>query len=109
MMAIAAYFDLEVWQYDAVNAFANSTLDPPILCRCPDGFENFGRAVWLLMALYGLKVSPLLWYREFTATLADLGLSPVSGVNCLFTNGWLTLLFYVDDAFSFVVQLTFLK
>jgi hypothetical protein len=87
MMAIAAYFDLEVWQYDAVNAFANSTLDPPILCRCPDGFEGLGRKIWLLMALYGLKVSPLLWYREFTATLADLGLSPVPGVNCLYTNG----------------------
>jgi hypothetical protein len=101
MMAIAAYFDLEVWQYDAVNAFANSTLDPPILCRCPDGFEGLGRTIWLLMALYGLKVSPLLWYREFTATLADLGLSPVPGVNCLYTNGWLTLLFYVDDVILF--------
>jgi hypothetical protein len=60
MMAIAAYFDLEVWQYDAVNAFANSTLDPPILCKCPEGFEGLGRAIWVLMALYGLKVSPIL-------------------------------------------------
>jgi hypothetical protein len=60
MMAIAAYFDLEVWQYDAVNAFANLTLDPPILCKCPDGFEGLGHAIWVLMALYGLKVSPIL-------------------------------------------------
>ena len=51
----------------------------------------------IIMALYGLKTSPLYWYQEFTATLEDLGLQPVHGFNCIFHNDWLILIFYVDD------------
>jgi len=49
------------------------------------------------MALYGLKISPLLWYKELTNTLAKFGLEPVPGTNCLFTNRRLIVFFYVDD------------
>jgi len=38
------------------------------------------------MALYGLKILPLLWYKELTNTLAKFGLEPVLGTNYLFTN-----------------------
>ena len=49
------------------------------------------------MALYGLKISPLLWYKELTSTLIKFGLKPVPGTNCLFTDGRLIVFFYVDD------------
>jgi Reverse transcriptase (RNA-dependent DNA polymerase) len=49
------------------------------------------------MALYGLKILPLLWYKELTSTLAKFGLKPVPGTNCLFTNERLIVFFYVDD------------
>jgi len=49
------------------------------------------------MALYGLKILPLLWYKELTNTLAKFGLKPILGTNCLFTNGRLIIFFYVDD------------
>jgi len=49
------------------------------------------------MALYGLKVLPLLWYKELTNTLAKFGLKPVLGTNYLYTNGRLIVFFYVDD------------
>ena len=39
----------------------------------------------------------MLWYRELTTALEDLGLMPVPGVNCLYANSWLILFFYVDD------------
>ena len=97
LLAIAAVFDLEVLHYDAVNAFVNFELNEKIYCRLPDGFEREGLCWLLLRALYGLKQSPLLWYMVFTAALEELGLSEVPGVNCLFSNGWLTLFFYVDD------------
>src|ERR1700679_1067548 len=51
----------------------------------------------LLMALYGLKISPLLWYKELTSTLAKFGLKPVPGTNCLFTDGRLIVFFYIDN------------
>ena len=49
------------------------------------------------MALYGLKISPLLWYKELTSILAKFGLKPVPGINCLFTDGQLIVFFYIDD------------
>jgi len=49
------------------------------------------------MALYGLKISLLLWYKELTNTLAKFGLEPVPGTNCLFTNRRLIVFFYIDD------------
>jgi Reverse transcriptase (RNA-dependent DNA polymerase) len=49
------------------------------------------------MALYGLKISLLLWYKELTNTLAKFGLKPVLGTNCLYTDRQLIVFFYVDD------------
>jgi hypothetical protein len=50
-----------------------------------------------LRALYGLKEAPLLWYNAFKKTFMKLGLNPVNGFPCIFTNKWLIVFFYVDD------------
>ena len=97
LMAIAAAFDLEIRQYDAVNAFTNAKLSKPIYCYCPEGFDRSGYILEVLMALYGLKISPLLWYKELTSSLTEFGLKPVPGTNCLYTDGRLIVFFYVDD------------
>ena len=96
-MAIAAAFDLEIRQYNAVNTFTNAKLSKLVYCYCPEGFSQEGHVLELLMALYGLKILPLLWYKELTSTLAKFGLKPVPGTNCLFTNRRLIVFFYVDD------------
>jgi ribonuclease HI len=96
-MAIAAAFDLEICQMDAVNAFLNSDIDEDITTEWPPGFGNKDTIWQLCKALYGLKRAPLLWYNHLTRTLSELGLKPVPGVNCLYTNNWLLLFFYVDD------------
>ena len=97
VMAIVAAFDLDTRQYDAVTAFANALLPIPISCNCAEGYERSGFVLWVLQALYGLKTSPVLWYKDFTCTLEDLGLNPILETNCLFVNDWLILIFYVDD------------
>jgi Reverse transcriptase (RNA-dependent DNA polymerase) len=97
LMAISAAFDLEAHQFDAVNAFINSDLDEEIYCQPPEGYQRPDSTWLLIRALYGLKQSPLLWYRDFTIALEQLGLHPISGVNCLFANDFLLLFFYVDD------------
>ena len=97
LMAIAAAFDLEIRQYNAVNAFTNAKLSKPVYCYCPEGFDQDGHVLELLRALYGLKISPLLWYKELTSTLAEFGLEAVLGTNCLYTNRRLIVFFYVDD------------
>ncbi|KAI0992677.1 hypothetical protein K3495_g15508, partial [Podosphaera aphanis] len=101
MMAITAAHDLDLRQYDVVNAFVNAPIRGEVYCPTPKGFEkrmNGNRSVLRLQkALYGLKVSPLYWYDEFVSFLLDQGLYQVPGVNCMFTNQYLNLIFYVDD------------
>src|ERR1700729_2440298 len=96
-MAIAAAFNLKIRQYDAVSAFTNAKLSKLVYCYCPEGFNQIGYILELLIALYGLKISPLLWYKELTSTLIKFRLKPVPGTNCLFTDGRLIVFFYVDD------------
>jgi Reverse transcriptase (RNA-dependent DNA polymerase) len=97
LMAITAVFDLEAHQFDTVNAFINSHLHEEVHCQPPEGFQR-PDSLWLLMrALYGLKQSPLLCYRDFTAALEQLGLHPIPGANCHFANDFVLRFFYVDD------------
>ena len=97
LIVIAAAFDLEIRQYDAVNAFINAKLNKLIYCYCPEGFSQDGHILKLLIALYRLKISPLLWYKELTSTLAKFGLKPVLGTNCLYTDGQLIVFFYINN------------
>ena len=62
LMALTAAFDLEARQYDAVNAFLNSTINKLIYVSCPEGLPSTpNTCLRLLRALYGLKQSLLLW------------------------------------------------
>jgi len=49
------------------------------------------------MALYGLKILPLLWYKELTSTLIKFGLKPILSTNYLYTNRRLIIFFYIDN------------
>ena len=49
------------------------------------------------MALYRIKILPLLWYKELTSILTKFGLESILGTNCLYTDGRLIIFFYVDD------------
>jgi hypothetical protein len=49
------------------------------------------------MALYGLRTSLLLWYKDFTDGLRELDLESVPDTNYLFVNNFMVLMFYVDD------------
>ena len=49
------------------------------------------------MPLYGLKILPLLQYKELTSTLAKFRLELVLGTNYLFTDRQLIIFFYVDN------------
>jgi hypothetical protein len=97
LIAIAAQFNLIMHQLDAVNAFTNSHLDETVYIRFPDSFENPGFCILLLLALYGLRRSALLWFTEFTTTLLKLGLQQVLEAECLYINSKLIVFFYVDD------------
>jgi hypothetical protein len=85
-MAKAAFENLECEQFDVTNAFLNSTINKAsgrIYVRLPEGMADLGllepgkhtgMVAELDKALYGLKNAPLLWFKEFTKTLRDIGL-----------------------------------
>lgn len=97
LMAITTTFDLEIRQYDAVNAFVNASLPAPIYMTCPEGYKQPEKILKVTKAVYGLKVSPLYWFQHLTATFEKLSLRSVPSVNCLYVNDWISIIFYVDD------------
>ena len=99
LMAITAAFDLETRQYDAVNAFANSSINEPVFCKVPPGWTGGNLDILLLLqrTLYGLKQSPILWYKELSKTLIEFGLEPLSGIDCIYTNSYMIVFFFEDD------------
>ncbi|PQM43552.1 hypothetical protein VC83_09679 [Pseudogymnoascus destructans] len=97
LMAITAYFDLDTDQMDAINAFTNSRIDEEVYVRCADGYKEQGMCWKLNRALYGLRQSPLLWFRDFSETLTSLGLTQVPEAQCLFVSDTIIVFFYVDD------------
>ena len=54
LIAIAARFDLELIQYDAVNAFVNATLEEDVFMKMPPGYRRTGMILKLNKVLYGL-------------------------------------------------------
>ncbi|CAI5510901.1 unnamed protein product [Closterium sp. Naga37s-1] len=69
-LSIVAVLDLNLMQLDMKNAFLQSKLDRVLYMYLPDYFDNgTGRVCKLLKSLYGLKQSPLLWYRALDSVL----------------------------------------
>jgi hypothetical protein len=112
-MAKAALEDLECEQFDVTNVFLNSIIDKAfgrIYVRLPEGIadlgllkpdEHTGMVTELDKALYGLKNAPLLWFKEFTKTLRDIGFQQSAEEPCIFMNEYVTIFFYVDDILVF--------
>jgi hypothetical protein len=97
LLAIAARFNLQTRQLDAVNAFTNSQLDEVIYTDHPPGFSKSGTCLQLIMALYGLRRSPYLWQHELSTTLKSFGLEPIPEDDCIFISKTIVLFVYVDD------------
>jgi hypothetical protein len=97
LIAVAARFDLELIQYDAVNAFVNAKLEEDVFMKMPPGHRRTGTILKLNKALYGLRKSPLLWQKELTRTIRKLGFEPVPHEPCCFMKNGIVMFFYVDD------------
>ena len=44
-MAIIVAFDLEIKQYDTINAFANTRLPKPLYFICPKGYKKASKVL----------------------------------------------------------------
>lgn len=80
LLALAAYYDLEVQQFDVVTAFLNAEITDveSIYMHQPDGYvqlDSSGKpfVCKMLRALYGLKQAPREWNQLLTAWLVNYG------------------------------------
>ncbi len=102
ILALAAQFDLLLFQLDVVAAFLNGKLDHEIFMRQPKGFnDGTSRVCQLRKAIYGLKQSSRLWNENLHSTLLTLGYSRCGSDPCLYVmikaHSVILLLVYVDD------------
>ena len=68
-----------------------------VFMRMPPGYRKRGQILHLKKALYGLREAPLLWQKEFTATLKKLGFEMVPYEPCCYKRKGILIFFYVDD------------
>jgi hypothetical protein len=97
LIIISIVFNLEIWQYNAINAFINNEIDEELYNECSNEFSRFDYCWKLNKALYELKQVSIFWYRNLITILKDLKLQSISRINCLFVNDWSIFFFYVND------------
>ncbi|CAI7792432.1 unnamed protein product [Closterium sp. NIES-53] len=114
-LSIVAVLDLNLMQLDMKNAFLQSKLDRVLYMYQPDYFDDgTGRVCKLLRSLYGLKKSPLLWYRALDGVLLGAGWKKSQVDEALYFKAgdnevtcW--VLVYVDDLLAASSSPTMLK
>ena len=93
--------DWECLQFNFEAAFLNGQMSTGLVCvRQPPRFgDGTKRVCKLLKTLYGLRDSPLIWFREATVLMKKAGFEPLTSQACVFVgrknNIWVML--YVDD------------
>src|SRR5467141_1836996 len=82
-----------------MRSFVHCDLDEVVYMRMPPGFNQGKRdkVLRLRKALYGLRRSPLLWQKNLTSSLRELGFKEVLQEPCVMMKGGVIVFFYVDD------------
>ena len=76
LLSIVVNLDWELFQLDIKNALLNGELEGEVYMKIPDGFEKeerIGKVCKLHRSLYGLKQSPIAWFKKFSSTLTKFG------------------------------------
>ena len=76
LLAIAAYFDYEIWQMDVKTTFLNGNLTDDVYMTQPEGFidpKNVGKICKLQKSIYGLKQASRSWNLHFDEVVKAFG------------------------------------
>ena len=76
MLAIAAFYDYEIWQMDVKTAFLNGKLTEDVYMVQPEGFVDPKKANMvckLKRSIYGLKQASRSWNIRFDEVVKGLG------------------------------------
>ena len=87
LLAITAFFDLELDQMDVKTVFLHGNLEEEILMAQPEGFVEEGTedmVCLLKKSLYGLKQSPRQWYLRFDEFMLSHNFNRSEYDNCVY-------------------------
>ncbi|GKC77315.1 retrotransposon protein, putative, ty1-copia subclass [Tanacetum coccineum] len=104
LIAIAAYYDYEIWQMDVKTAFLNGYLSEEVYMEQPEGFVNPkypNRVCKLKRSIYGLKQASRQWNKRFDDEIKKFGFSQNADEPCVYLkasgSNVTFLILYVDD------------
>jgi hypothetical protein len=104
LLAIAAYYDYEIWQMDIKTAFLNGHLSEDVYMTQPEGFvdpENAGKICKLQRSIYGLKQTSRSWNIYFDEVVKAFGFIKNEEEPCVYKrasgSALVFLVLYVDD------------
>ncbi|GJZ92242.1 retrotransposon protein, putative, ty1-copia subclass [Tanacetum coccineum] len=104
LIAIAAYYDYEIWQMDVNTAFLNGYLNEEVYMEQPEGFINPkypNRVCKLKRSIYGLKQASRPWNKRFDDEIKKFGFSQNVDEPCVYLkasgSNVTFLIVYVDD------------
>ena len=104
MLAIAAFFDYEIWQMDVKTAFLNGFLKEELYMMQPEGFvdpENADKVCKLQRSIYGLVQASRSWNLRFDEVIKAFEFIQVYGEACIYKkvsgSSIAFLILYVDD------------
>nr|GFB28572.1 retrotransposon protein, putative, Ty1-copia subclass [Tanacetum cinerariifolium] len=104
LIAIAAYYDYEIWQMDAKTAFLNGHLNEEVYMEKPEGFVNPkypNRVCKLKRSIYGLKQASRQWNKRFDDEIKKFSFTQNHDEPCVYIkasgSNITFLILYVDD------------
>ena len=104
MLAIAAYYDYEIWQMDVKTAFLNGDIDEELYMMQPKGFvdpKDANKVCKLQRSIYGLKQASRSWNQRFDKVIKSFGFIQTYGEACIYKkvsgSSVAFLILYVDD------------
>ena len=87
MLAIAAYYDYEIWQMDVKTAFLNGHLKEELYMMQPEGFVdplNANKVCKLQRSIYGLVQASRSWNKHFDSVIKAFGFVQTFGEACIY-------------------------
>ncbi len=85
LAAIAVQEDLDLYHFDAEQAFGQSNLDEELYMKLPQGYGRAsGMTAKLARSLYGLKQASSKLYELLASKLIDFGLEQCKADPCVF-------------------------
>ena len=85
LLALSLVLILSTQQVDYTNAFYQAALEQTVFVELPRGFEMPNQVLHMQQSVYGLRQSPLNFYKHMKDGLENRGFTKSNHDDCLFT------------------------